>query len=198
MLQKVATVNPYIHKIRQSLSCAQPLAVDWLVLSHNDTQMLAQLEEAFPDAVLAVLSLPPNRLQTVDEKLIELVEWAVAELGIKGVMLVGHSQQEMFEEQVKLLGSKASRMSPREVESLVSYPSFLDRMKAAQQQAAMMQEYVANLIDNLSQITLKHGHKLCAQIRLHGLFYRAESGIFYAYDQQQRSFTALLNEVAVA
>lgn len=197
MLQKVATINPYIHKIRQSLSRAQPLAVDWLVLSHNDTQMLAQLEEAFPDSVLAVLTLPPNRLQPVDDRLIELVEWAIAELGIKGVMLVGHSQQEMFEEQVKLLGGEARRMSHRDVESLASYPSFLDRLKAAQQQTAMMQDYVATLIDNLSQITLKQGHQLCTQIRLRGLFYRAESGIFYAYDQQRRSFTALLNEAAV-
>ncbi len=191
MLQKITTANPYIHQIRQSLSHTQPLAVDWLVLAHNDTQLLAQLDEAFPDNVLAVVALPPNRLQIDDARVTELVEWAIAELGVKGVLLVGHSHAESPEAQIQLLGGKAKTLARNEGES--SSNSLMERLKKAQIQAARMQEQVAEQIERLSRLTAMWRE----QIQFHGLFYRAESGIFYAYDQHQHSFKPLLSEAAV-
>lgn len=192
MLQKISTANPYIHQIRQSLSHTKPVAVDWLVLAHNDKQLLTQLDEAFLDSLLAVIALPPSRLQVQDERLTELVEWAVAELNVKGVLLVGHSQGEGPEAQVTLLGGRAKTLRLNSGES--SSNSLLERLTKAQQQAVRVQEQLAEQIDWLSRLTVIEQER----IQLHGLFYRAESGIFYAYDQSQRSFKPLLSEAAAA
>ncbi|MBL8206779.1 MAG: hypothetical protein JNM09_21280 [Blastocatellia bacterium] len=197
MLQTISTANPYIHQIRQSLKYTQPVAVDWLVLAHNDTQLLAQLDEAFPESVLAVLALPQHRLQMNDALMAELVEWAIAELGVKGVLLVGHSQGELPEAQVKLLGGKVKTQTRNWDDPLTASNSLLDRLMKGQLQATRLQDQLAEQMERLSQMEVVQNHQFRDQIQLHGLFYRQESGIFYAYDQRQRGFKPLLSETAV-
>lgn len=196
--QLVSTANPYIHKLRRSLQQTRPVAVDWLVLADNDTQLLKHLDEAFPGSMLAVIALPQSRWQMDDQIVAEAVEWAVDELGVKGVLLVGHSQGGAPEEPVKLLGGKAKAITNHGGGPAAASGSLIDRVKGAQSRAARVQTQFAQQVHNLSQMAALRGRLTRNQVQLHGLFYRGESGIFCVYDRRQRSFRPLLNEPVAA
>jgi carbonic anhydrase len=187
--QLVSTANPYIHQIRRSLQQAQHVAVDWLVLAHNDARMLKQLDEAFSGGVMAVIALPQGGWQVDDKAMTEAVEWAVEELGVKGVLLVGHSQGGAPEGPVKLLGGKSGGLTGGRPAAAPC--SLIDRIKSAQSRAAHVQSQFAEQVERLSRLIRN-------QVQLHGLFYRGESGVFCVYDRRQRSFRPLLDEAAAA
>jgi hypothetical protein len=194
MLQvKTSTANPYITQIRQSLQQTQAVAIDWLVLAHNDAQLLSELDEAFPESALAVIALPQNRWQSEDELLTEVVDWAVCELGVKGVVMVGHSQGGMPEQQVKLLGGKVKTSKP----ATTATNSLLERLKQAQLHSLSTQYYFAEQIERLRRATVIENRLTQNQMQLRGLFYRGESGTFCVYDQQRRDFKPLFGGAAV-
>ena len=196
MQREITTANPYIEQLRQSLQQTRPVAVDWLVLAHNDQQLLARLDEAFPDSALAVIALPQHHWQVEDESMTEVVEWAIRELGVKGVLLVGHSQSEEAEESIKLLGGKVKALTSNGTGSFSNANPLLERIRKVQARATRLQQQLAIQLDKLSRMTLIQSRLLRRQLQLHGLFYRAESGVFYVYDEQRRDFRPLLHEAA--
>lgn len=191
---KSFTANPYIRQIRQTLQQSQSVSIDWLVLAHNDAKLLAELDEAFPESALAVIALPQNRWQSEDELLTEVVDWAVGELGVKGVVMVGHSQGGMPEQHVRLLGGKvkASKSTTTAANSL------MERLKQAQSHSLSTQYYFAEQIERLRRTTVIENRLTENKIQLQGLFYRGESGTFCVYDQQRRDFKPLFAGAAVA
>jgi carbonic anhydrase len=191
--QEISQLNPYIHQMRRTLQQHQPGAVDWLVLAHNDSQLLSRVNEAFPHSVLAVIALPQSHWQLDEQRISEAVDWAIQELGVKGVLLVGHSQGEMAEEPIRLLGGKSkTRMHQPDIAAKSN--SLLDRVRKTQLRAESLQRQLAGQIEKLCRLTAVQTHMIRHHLQLHGLFYRAESGVFYAYDLQQRNFRPLLNE----
>ena len=197
-MTKKQTVNPYIEKIRQALARTQPAAVDWLVLAHNDARLLERLDGAFPDSLLAVVAVPQSLWRMDEEMMTEVVAWAVEELKVEGVLLVGHSQGGVPEEPVKLLGGKVAATSDNGGELKGGSDSLLDRVRKAQDRAAGVQDQFAEQVERLSQRTAVKNLLNRNQMQLHGLFYRRENGVFYLYEQQLHSFRPLLNETGVA
>lgn len=191
--QELSRINPYIHQIRRTLQQHQPGAVDWLVLAHNDSQLLSRVDEAFSDSLLAVIALPQSRWQLDEQRIGEAVDWAIQELGVKGVLLVGHSQGEVPEDTVRLLGGKV-KTSRRQTELTVKSQPLFDRVRKTQLRAESLQRQLAGQVEKLCRLTVVQTHMIRHQLQLHGLFYRAESDVFYAYDLQQRNFRPLLNE----
>ncbi|MBS1808193.1 MAG: hypothetical protein JST84_08380 [Acidobacteria bacterium] len=193
--QEISMVNPYIHQIRQTLQRNQPGAVDWLVLAHNDSQLLSRVDAAFSDSVLAVIALPQSHWQLDELRISEAIDWAIQKLGVKGVLVVGHSQSEVTEDTIRLLGGKVkNRRYPLDV-APKSY-SLLDRVRKTQLRAEGLQRQLAGHIEKLCRLTVVQSHMIRHQLQLHGLFYRAESDMFYAYDLQKRNFRPLLSEAA--
>jgi carbonic anhydrase len=195
MLEQVTTTpNPYLDELRRSLQRTRRDAVDWLVVAHDDARVLTQLDAAFPESVLAVLAVPQARWQADAEMMHEVVEWAVEELGVKGVLLVGHSQGGVPDEPVKLLGGRARANGAGA--PAPSCAPLTERVKSAQLRAARVQEQFAEQVERLSRTPVIESRLLRRQMQLHGLFYRGESGTFCLYDRRQRRFQPLLAEVA--
>jgi hypothetical protein len=192
--QQIVTINPYINQIRRTLQQIRPASVDWLVLAHDDAYMLNQLDEAFPESVLAVIALSQHLWPREEERLAEALDWAIRELRVKGVMLVGHSQGGIPADPVRLLGGKARPVPGSKATAGASSSSPLDPLKWAQSQSLSVQNYVEGQMERLSRLAGLEPHPARQQVPLHGLFYRAESGIFNVYDWRQRVFRPLLNE----
>jgi carbonic anhydrase len=197
MFQQVtSTTNHYIDELRQSLQRNRRAAADWLVVAHDDARVLTQLDAAFPESVLAVLVVPQGRWQADAEKMSEAVEWAVEELGVQGVLLIGHSQGGVTEEPVRLLGGRALAKGAGDPPPACA--PLTDRVKSAQSRAARVQEHFAEQVERLSRMPVIESRLIRNQMQLHGLFYRGESGTFCLYDRRQRRFRALLDDVVAA
>ncbi len=194
MLQAISTANIYIEQLRRSLQQVPDVNIDWLVFAHNDAQLLARLDQAFPESVLAVIVLPQNRWQMQEEMMADVITWAIRDVGVKGVLLVGHSQAQEPPEMIKLLGGKAAKANKKPAKT--STNTLLQRIQKAQTQSADLQNQLATQVDRLSHMTLIQSKLIMNEMQLHGLFYRAESGLFYIYDQQHRGFRPLFNEAA--
>jgi len=197
MTQQIFTPNPYINQLQQFLQAAHGKTADWLVLAHNDVHLLNHLEEAFPDSLLAVISQPQSCWQMSEPLIAEAIGWALCESGVKGVLLIGHSQGGLPEEHVKLIGGK-HRPAAGNNGQAGSSSSPLDRLRQAQARASSVQNHFEKQMDILSRIPALETRLARQQTQLHGLFYRAESGVFFAYDWQERAYRALLQKAMAA
>lgn len=189
--QVVSTVNPYINNIRLTLGQNQKTEADWLILTHNDPQLLARLNGTFPDSTVAMLPLPQNCWHRNNKMMAEVVAWAIRELNVKGVLLVGHSQGGAPEEKIW----PASR---NQTKRLSASSSFTERVKNAQIQVAHAQAHFMEQAESLSRTVAIESQLTQKQTPFYGLFYRGESDAFLAYDRRQRSFKPLKSETTVA
>ncbi len=194
MIQQLTKyANPYIAQIRQQLATCSDLKVDWLVIAHRDERMLVQLGEAFPNNALAVIALPQECWAMDDESVEEVVKWALDELQVQGIVLVGHSQGGTPMGQVQLLGGKVKSQTDAEVESLSAPNSLIERVRQAQSLVEGCETHFQDQLEKLSLHSPVEQRLMRNQIRLQGLFYRAESGVFCLYHRRTGTFQALVN-----
>lgn len=189
--QTVSTANPYINSIRLTLGRTQKTEADWLILAHNDPQLLARLNSAFPDNKVAMLPLPQTCWHRNNKMMAEVAAWAIRELNVKGVLLVGHSQGGAPEEKIW----PAARNQTRR---LSASSSFIERVTNAQIQVAHAQAHFMEQAESLSRTVAIESQLTQKQTSFYGLFYRGESDAFFAYDRRQRSFNPLTSETTVA
>lgn len=187
----VSPANPYINIIRLTMGRTQKTEADWLILTHNDPQLLARLNGAFPDNKVAMLPLPQNCWHRNNKMMAEVVAWAMRELNVKGVLLVGHSQGGAPEEKIW----PAAR---NQTKRLSASSSFIERVTNAQSQVARAQAYFTEQAESLSRTVAIESQLTQKNVPFYGLFYRGESDAFLAYDRRQRSFKLLTNETTFA
>jgi carbonic anhydrase len=193
MIQQIEKyANSYIAQIRQQHATCNQVQIDWLVIAHNDERMLEQLDKAFPQNALAVIGLPQECWAVDEESIEEVVQWAVEDLRVQGVLLVGHSQGGAPQGRVQLLGGKARSQSDREVASLAAPNSLIDQVRKTQALVERGEKHFQDQLEKLGNLSsIQHG-LLRNQVKLQGLFYRAESGVFCLFDRRSRSFRALV------
>lgn len=187
--QEITLANPYIYQLQQTLQRDQPAAIDWLVLAHHDSQLLSRLDKAFPDSVVAVIALPQSRWQFEEQWIAETVEWALAELRVQGLLLIGHSQSEVDTEPIKLLGGPFRRTDRTDTHA--SSFSLLDKSRKVQARIEILQQQLTGQLEKLCHLRGVQTRLTHQQLQMHALFYRAESGLFYAYDLEQEKFNPL-------
>lgn len=192
MKQQTASIaNPYINNIRLILGQTQKTEVDWLIVTHNNPQLLARLNGAFPDSTAAILPLPQNCWHRNNKMMAEVVAWAIRELKVKGVLLVGHSRGGVHEEKVRAATRNQTKRLP-------ATDSFTERVKNAQIQVALAQSHFLEQAESLSRTAVIESQLAQTHTHFYGLFYREESDAFFAYDRRQRSFKPLTSETAIA
>jgi carbonic anhydrase len=189
-----AFANVHIDNLKSALEEAGPAELDYVVLAHPDNRMVAKLQKAFENSSIAVVSLPQNCWALDDASMSEFVEWTLSETTAKGIVLVGHSQGGTPSEAIQVCPTGQvlpANQSSNRVGSLKSRVS-----QARECVKANEEHFVAELKCLQGKVSLQNG-RVANPDFVQGLFYRAESGVFCAYDSEAKQFHALIGDELV-
>ena len=173
-----ALANTHIESLEAVFSESKT-AIEWLVIAHNDSRMMRSLSDALSRESAAVLEVSQDTWDFGGDELPEAIEWALRQGKVKNVVLVGHSQA----------GGSASRASLVASTTKAEIRSGNERLIAGVQLANAhnrdAQARFALLVRQMSQIPVVHSRCANGELATYGLFYRAESGLFLAYNGEQ-------------
>lgn len=180
-----ATSNPHIAAL-ETVFTDVTKPVEWLVIAHNDPQMLRSLSSALTGESAAVLQVSQDTWDFEDGNLAEAIEWALQQDHLKNVLLAGSSQAGGSESRASLVSSKTPQGGKDGYARLLAGVHFNNaRNRAAQ-------ERFAGHVQRMSQIPVVHNRLSNGELAVYGLFYRTDSGLFAAYDAEAGTFRALV------
>jgi hypothetical protein len=180
-------VNQHIETLKSQLGQLASCQLDYLIIAHPDNHMIGQIKSAFQNKTFAILTLPQDCWAMEDEEVAGLADWAVNDLGVGGLLLVGHSQGGTPTHYVEVCPAAAeSGASTNRIGSLV------DRVKANEQCVRETEKHFIHELECLRTTPAIESRLLRDAKLVQGLFYRSESGTFCVYDGNTKSFQALL------
>lgn len=187
--QATTQENPCLDSLKEQLNVSECQSLDFLILAHPDEVMITQLKLAFARRAIAVVALPQISWDMASVQIEGLTNWAVNELKVGGLLLVGHSQGGTPNASIQICP-----VEPDESANATNrVASLLDRMRASQ---ACVKENESHFVQQLMQLGDAPAVQSCSVRNgsfVEGLFYRAESGVFCRYDHTEQSFKALVN-----
>jgi carbonic anhydrase len=187
--QATRPTSPCVENLKEQLNVSDCQELDVLILAHPDETMIAQLKSAFAKRSIAVVGLPQIFWDMSGDDIAELTDWAVNELGVGGLLLVGHSQGGTPNASIQICPVESG--DPGQSTNRVA--SLLDRMQASQ---ACVKENESHFVEQLKQLGNAPAVQACSVRNgsfVEGLFYRAESGVFCRFDHSEETFKALVN-----
>ena len=189
-LERTTSDNRHIKSL-QSLLENSPTPINWLVIAHNDHQMIDSLSSALSGESAAILRIPQDPWDFAEEELLELIEWALQQGELKHLVLLGHSNATETPVAVSLASPlPEGDCDPAEHEIGNRLLDGVRRSTARTQQARKM---FADKMQQLSEIPVIHNRWTNDELSLYGLFYQGDSGVFLAYDLEQKNFHPLLH-----
>ncbi|MFG0255216.1 MAG: hypothetical protein ACF787_08965, partial [Rhodopirellula sp. JB053] len=163
-------------------SAASP--IEWLIITHNDPQLLRSLASAFEEESVAFLPISQDSWDSDDVDLEEAIAWAMRQTKITNLLLVGDSQAAAEPSTFK------SRWGSEQESG-----GYARLLAGAQRKCAddrRAREELAGHIDRLRAMPVVRERLLCGVLAVNGLYYRCESGLFLAYDSDAERFEPLL------
>ncbi len=185
--QATQTQNRYIERIEQQLADSQASQLDYLVLAHNDDVMLDRLTSSFGDENLAIIALPQSGWAMDEEPLAELIRWSISDGHTKGVLLVGHSQGGTPADHVRLV----TRPQQQNSQASNARHSLLDGVLRARLVVESCENHFVSQLQLVKQAAMAAETEENSNVQLHGLFYRAEVGVFCLYENNR--FQAMIS-----
>ncbi|MCA9212239.1 MAG: hypothetical protein KDB27_04170 [Planctomycetales bacterium] len=177
------TANPQIAELENVFGEATK-PIEWLVIAHNDSRMLQSLSSALNGESAAILEVSQDNWN-FHKELSDTIDWALQQGDIKNLVLVGSSQAGGAESRASLA------TSTKEDES--NYSKLLAGVNRVNDENRDAQERFASLVQQMSQIPVVHNRWSSDKLAVYGLFYRAESGLFLAYDAATDTFRPLVS-----
>lgn len=168
-------------------------SADWLVIAHHDTLLLDRLQETIDEYNLAVLAIPQSYWSFEEAGSEDLIQFAIEQLGVKGILLVGHSLGGIPEDNVKVDAVSESPNSPNRIRKAMA-TSFMDRMRSAKRRIDLNERHVR---EQLAQVTSRpevESRRNQGKLEVLGLLYRSESGLFYTCNEQSGMFELAENK----
>ncbi len=185
-----------IERLQQQLKQPNQPAINWLVIAHDDSRMLDQLRSAVGQSGMVVVALPQSLWGGEYESLQEIAQWATSQLQLKGILLVGHSQSGICENTVQVVTGPANDEDSK-ARPMNRVSSLFSRVQEAQARVASCERHFRNHLEQLIQLAGGPVDSSSAEVELRGLFYRAESGVFCAYDVVNGNFRPLVSHSTV-
>ena len=190
------TPTSVIERLQEQLRRPRQTAIEWLVIAHDDSRMLDQLRSALGGAGMAVVALPQSLWGCECESIKSIADWAISELNLKGILLVGHSQSGICENTVQVVtGGETEPASTTSPVNRVS--SLFSRVQQAQSRIASCERHFRRHLEQLIQMAGGPSNTSAPEVELRGLFYRAESGVFCSCDVVSGSFRPLVSSSSV-
>lgn len=157
--------------------------ISWVVLADDDPVMLRRLAGALQREAGVIFPIPQALWDAGDDLLKEAILWLVGERGIGNLVLVGNSAGGVAVSEPIVAGQPAWSESTDEL---------ITRVNRAQRLRAQVEERFATQVNSLFATPEIEVAVARGTLRMHALYYRAESGVFAAYDPQASSFRVLI------
>lgn len=190
--------NPYVEELREQLAHQERSAVDWLVIAHNDVQLIQRLADALAGSSAAVLQLPQSSWDFEGQTLPAAIEWAVCETNPQGVVLAGHSQCSCPSEAARVFNRRARVAETLPCSPEASYERLLDGAEQVLARLQHAKEHLAAQVTHLCELPEVAQRLSGHTFQVHALFYIAEGGIFLVYDLPRNTFRPLTNTSCAA
>lgn len=183
MTLNTTTTNPHIAALETVFDqAAKP--IQWLVIAHNDSKMLVSLASALSCESAAVLEVPQNTWDFDGKFLPEAIEWALQQDAVKNLLLVGNSEAPGSEVRASLVADEWGECEG-------SYAKLLAGVERKNARNRDAQERFAAHVQQMLQIPVLHHRWSSGELAVYGLFYRSDSGLFLAYDNDADTFRPL-------
>lgn len=185
------SISQQIEDLKQEFEDHQSGELDYLVIAHTDSRMLQQIKTAFAGHLMAVVAIPQSLWAMGQDDVDELLDWAVNQLKVKYVLLVGHSLGGTPMSHIQVCNSSHSQNDQDSNGSRIS--GVFQRVQQAQAEVKEAEDFFIQELECLKSVpSVQSACKKQPQL-IQGLFYRSESGVFCAYDCQRKTFRALVN-----
>jgi len=158
--------------------------VEWLVIAHNDSRMIQSLSASMTGESVAILELSQDLWATEEQELVETIEWALQQGSVGNLLFAGHSQPGGSKSRASLVDEGGKTQS--------SYGRLLAGVRRSNAQIQNAQQKIAAQVQRMSQVPVVHSRWVNAELTIYGLFYRAEDGVFLAYDADNDKFRPLV------
>lgn len=176
--------NTYIAALESAFD-QSTLPVEWLVIAHNDSRLLNALSKALIGEPAAVLQVAQDTWDCAHQELANAIEWALQRGEVKNLIIAGSSH-------AAAAVSRASLVPPKSIdEADDSYGKLIVGIHRHNTQSREIEECFARQVEQISQIPSVQSHWQDRRLGVYGLFYRAESGLFFNYDKDTRTFQLL-------
>jgi hypothetical protein len=179
---KPQATNLLIQDLQQAIQGAER-PISCAVFADDDPAILRWLSEAFENESAAILPAPQNLWSRGGYAIQDAALWSVEELAITCLVLVGNSAAGDAVSEPILAGQ--ADLGEAEQGLVAS-------VRTAAKKRRKAEEYFAQQVQALLNMPEIRARLVRGSLTLHCLFYRAESGVFAAYDPQEGSFRELM------
>lgn len=160
--------------------------IRWLVISHNDPQMIRSLSASMANEAVAFLHLSQDTWNFDDDEFIDAIHWALEQDSITNIVLAGSSQAAGSDISVSM-----TQPDLRQAEN--GYAKLLAGVKLQNTRNREASRMFGSQAKQFLQIPVVHNARTKEQLQVHGLFYRVESGLFLAFDFEASEFRPLVS-----
>jgi carbonic anhydrase len=188
--ERITSDNRHIESLEHLFQNAST-AINWLVIAHDESQMVDSLSSALSGQSAAILRVPQDTWDFAESELSELIEWALQQGKLENIALVGHSNAAK--------ASRTARSVPpvSDGERKTSEQDLSNRLVAGARRSSagsrQARQLFTDRMQQLSQIPVVHNRWANGELAIYGLFYQAESAMFLAYDVEEGKFRPLVS-----
>jgi carbonic anhydrase len=188
MTSTAISTNSHIASLEKTFDQARS-PIEWLVIAHRDPRMLRSLSAILEGQSAAILEVSQDEWNWSEGELSSAIEWVLQRKEIRNLVLVGHSQVGGTASRSYLLSADPSQTSDQENNG---YVRLLAGVRRVQSQSHHAQMRFAADVQQFLQIPPVYRRWTLGELELHGLFFRAESGLFLTYDPDADTFRATI------
>ena len=168
-------VNAHVSILKQQLYQNEIEKFGTLVIAHSDPQMIQRLRGALPNQSLAIVDMPQDSWCMDDECMSDLLQWAIEELHIQRILLVGHSQG----------GCPLDRHRQDEPQDDLDW---FGRLRVEQDLIRQNECHFVQELECLRHAPALKGRALRERNLVQGVFYRADCGLLSVYQPESQEF----------
>jgi hypothetical protein len=182
-------LNPHLTNLR-SLFEGKQTTLDWLVIAHNDPIIDKRLATVVGEQPAVMLQIPQEDWEIDSGSIREAIRWSIDEADVKHVLFVGHSKAEVTKAAATWIGETIGADEPRGTST--SYERLLAGARRLEDQIQQSKNHFVGQIDHVcADVELAEAFA-AGKVRLHTLFYMAESGTFLIYNIGKGTFVPIV------
>lgn len=182
MISTVSIRNLHLDAVSELLEDGNS-ECEYLIIAHQDLVLESCLERVFADCKAALYQVPQQCWEMENEDLAEAIQWAVEIAKVGKVIVVGCSSASLPKED--------SDRAVRIWDPNSSTPALLDRTRDAVLSRRRAQDHFVDQLQVLLAYSELSDHIQKGDLKIEGLFYRAESGVFTCFDEKTNAYPVL-------
>lgn len=173
-----------LHLQRMKEVCSQTdRPISWVVFADDDPAMLRRLAGALQRESAVIFPIPQALWEADGALLEDAILWLLGERGSCNVVLVGNSAAGVPVSEPFFAGQSVRIETTQDL---------FTQVQRAQSLKAQVEEHFARQVGSLLAVPEIDLAVARGTLRMHALYYRAESGVFAAYNPRACSFRALI------